>query len=356
MRARGAVIVSLMSCLSLTAPVAAAEAAAAPEAKEKPGAVAKIRRDAEALGPVVGSALAKEFLNRTAALAEVAPRTIFHDADKTAYYSEKEASDLPEAQRAALASREIDAGFYYNTRYGSPLAYARPLDLVAASGIDTLKGRKVLDFGYGTIGHLKLMAAMGAEVVGVEVDPMLRAIYSWPEDQDQVRLHHGRFPADADVTTAIGSNYDLFLSKNVLKRGYLKPEKPVDPKRLVHLGVGEKEFVEAMAKILKPGGLAVIYNLHPPQNPPEKPYIPWADGRCPFDRDLLERAGFEVLHFDTDDSAPARRMAHALGWDQGDGAMDLETGLFATYTILRKPARDTDTAPGSGKDPAQPQR
>ena len=37
-----------------------------------------------------------------------------------------------------------------------------------------------------------------------------------------------------------------------------------------------------------------------------------------------------------------RRYGAALRWDEGDGAMDLETGLFARYTVLRRPA-----APGT---------
>ena len=72
--------------------------------------------------------------------------------------------------------------------------------------------------------------------------------------------------------------------------------------------------------------------------PPGKPYIPWADGRSPFPRAMLDSAGFQVLEFDAEDSPEARRMGHALGWDDPDGAkMDLEHDLFATYTLLRRP-------------------
>jgi len=43
--------------------------------------------------------------------------------------------------------------------------------------------------------------------------------------------------------------------------------------------------------------------------------------------------------FDRDDSPAARAMGHALGWDAGPGAMDLEHDLFATWSLFEKPAR-----------------
>jgi hypothetical protein len=30
-------------------------------------------------------------------------------------------------------------------------------------------------------------------------------------------------------------------------------------------------------------------------------------------------------------------MGHALGWDQGENAMNLESDLFAQYTLVQKP-------------------
>jgi len=111
---------------------------------------------------------------------------------------------------------------------------------------------------------------------------------------------------------------------------------PVDPKRLVHLGVDDAAFVKHVARILKPGGFAMIYNLHPPQNPADKPYIPWADGRCPFARELWEGAGLRVLAFDVDDSPAVRTMARALGWDKGEQPLDPEKDLFATYTLVTR--------------------
>jgi hypothetical protein len=51
---------------------------------------------------------------------------------------------------------------------------------------------------------------------------------------------------------------------------------------------------------------------------------------------MWERAGFRVVEFDRDDSPAARAMAHALGWDQGEGAMKLEQDLFATWSLFRR--------------------
>jgi hypothetical protein len=44
-----------------------------------------------------------------------------------------------------------------------------------------------------------------------------------------------------------------------------------------------------------------------------------------------------VVAFDRDDTAAARAMGRALGWDRG--GMDLENDLFATWSLFEKPAR-----------------
>jgi SAM-dependent methyltransferase len=315
------------------------------------GVRADLRRQALALLPLVRSEPARAFLQAVPSLPHIEPRTVFHDSTRTRYWTAAEAAALPEPQRGRLVPRSLDEDFYYLTRYGSPLAYARGLDLAAAQGLTALAGRRIADFGYGGIGHLRLLASLGADVVGIEVDSLLRALYAEPGDQGpigasggRITLLTGHFPAEAAIVAAVGGNYDLFLSKNTLKRGYIHPEQPADPRRLVHLGVDDTTFVRNLYRMLAPGGLVVIYNLSPPPNPPGKPYIPWADGRCPFAAGLWESAGFQVLAYDRDDAEAARRMGHALEWDRGDGAMDLEHGLFAHYSIFRKPK------PSGGRD------
>jgi hypothetical protein len=272
-----------------------------------------------------------------------------YDSTRTRYWNASEAEALPAMVRDSMLSRTLDESFYYSTRYGSPLAYVRPFDLLARAGFADVAGKKIVDFGYGTIGHLRLLASLGAEVVGVEVDPLLRALYSHPDDQGAVkgnggktgsiRLVHGRFPAEAGVNAAVGRGVDLFISKNTLKNGYIHPAEKVDPRRLVHLGVDDSTYVATLFAILAPGGRAMIYNLCPAPAPPGRPYIPWADGRCPFPVEMWLSAGFKVIEFDKDDSETARKMGHALGWDQGPSPMDLEKDLFASYTLVEKPKR-----------------
>lgn len=220
--------------------------------------------------------------------------------------------------------------------------------MLAEHGLSSLEGVKLVDFGYGYIGHLRMFALLGADATGIEVDPLLPALYSAPGDtgvitsrsgrQGRLRLLDGRFPADAAVTRKVGTGYDLFLSKNVLKKGYVHPSQPVDPKRTLQLGVDDETYVRAVWNLLKPGGRAILYNLYPAQNPAGQEFIPWAEGTTPFSKAAWEHVGFTVLAFDLDDSAKIREMAQLLAWDRGEDAMDLQT-LFAVYTLVEKPER-----------------
>ena len=306
-----------------------------------------LRAEADALEPLVTSRIARDFLKGTSQLPAIAPRRLFfHEVRKT-YLSETGAGSLTAEERRALKPIIVDESFYYTTKYGSPLAYARPLDLLGHSGVEDITGWRILDFGYGTIGHLRLLAGLGAEVTGVDVDPMLHALYSAPGDQGPVknrsgrdgrlRLIHGRFPADAAVQAAVGGSYDLIISKNTLKRGYVHPERPVDSRRLLGLDVDDARFVRAFFDALKPGGRVMIYNISPAPSAPGQPYKSWADGRCPFPKQVWESAGLRVVAFDRDDSEAIRRVAHALGWDQGESPIDLKTDLFAQYSLMEKP-------------------
>ena len=69
-----------------------------------------------------------------------------------------------------------------------------------------------------------------------------------------MKLVHGRFPADPKVVAAVGGGYDLFLSKNTLKRGFVHPDRPAKPETQLQLGVSDDDFVEAVSATLKPGG------------------------------------------------------------------------------------------------------
>lgn len=330
----------LVMAVSLCAPAAAA-------VPDSTSPVVELRAEATALRPLFRSPLVRAFLDGTALLPEVETRTVYCDSARTRCWTESEATDLPDTLRAGLVTRALDPRFYYVTRYGSPLAYSRPLEILARAGLRDARGKRIADFGYGTIGHLRLLAELGADVHGIEVDPLLRALYSpdtgsiagAPGRSGTLALHHGQWPAEPALAAEVGAGYDLFISKNTLKHGCIHPAEAVSPRMLVHLGVDDSTYVAALARAVKSGGLVLIYNLCPAPAPAGKPYIPWADGRCPFAGALVERAGFEVLAFDRDDSKAARAMGHALGWDQGEQPMDLEHDLFAIYTLLKRRSR-----------------
>lgn len=319
--------------------------------------VADLAEEAGAMRTMVQTAAVESWLEAAEILPEIQPRTIYSDRNAGVAYTPEQYAKLPEAQKAGASEMTIDERFYYYTRYGTPIAYARPLDLVVQTikrpGSDELARWRILDYGYGGIGHLRMLASLGADVVGVEVDPILQAMYADPADTGEIEnpnarrrgrgghltLVHGRWPGEADAHKAVGEGFDLIISKNVLKRGYIHPEQEVDKRMLVDMGVDDAAFIEALFNALRPGGLVMIYNLSPAQSPAGQAYKPWADGRCPFERADLEKAGFRVIEFDKDDSEAAREMGSRLGWDAGDRPMDLQNDLFAHYTLLERPLR-----------------
>ena len=311
--------------------------------------VAEIRVQAEKVRPLVETDAVRAFLDAAKYLPTVESRAIYRDRAVNEAFTEEEFAHLAEERRAACERNVYDAEFYYYTGYGTPLLYARALDVAAArGGIDSFAGKRVFDFGYGAIGHLRLLATLGADAVGAEVQPVFRALYSFPGDQGEVqaehggigrvKLVHGRWPGDKTVREAVGGGFDLIVSKNVLKRGYVHPEREADPRQLIDLGVDDAAFVKALYEALSPGGLIMIYNFSPAQAQEDQAYIPWADGRCPFDRSLLKRAGFEIIAFDETDHEAAYDFWFALDLTAGASRDELAKNLFAHYTLLRKPA------------------
>jgi SAM-dependent methyltransferase len=148
----------------------------------------------------------------------------------------------------------------------------------------------------------------------------------------KLRLVHGSWPANPQTSAEVGGGYDLVLSKNTLKKGYVRPAQEVDPRMLVDLGVTPPQFLAEVARALKPGGIFAIYNLCPA--PKADRYIPWAYGESPFTREEYEAAGFELLAFDVDDRAQIQELGWALKWDEQ--GQDVENDLFAWYTVARK--------------------
>ncbi len=307
--------------------------------------VEQIAKDAAAMQPLVKSAVGKQLLGAYSTLpAIVAPRVAYFNRAKRDALTEAEFTSQGLDTTSGYLRRELGEQFYYFTMYGSPVAFARALDLVGQAGLNSLEKAKICEFGFGSIGQLKAMAALGADVHGIEVEPLLRVLYSHPSDTGvvptakntpgRVNLHFGFFPTDMAINQALGSGYDLFVSKNTLKKGYVHPEMEVDPKMLVHLGVDDSTFVKRVYDLLKPGGYFLIYNLHPKYTPPTaEKYIPWSDGRSPFEKALYEKIGFKVIAFDLNDTEFAHEMAKAFGWDE---SMDLANDLFGMYTLVQK--------------------
>jgi len=316
----------------------------------------RLADEAEDLQPLAQSPLARRFLDATRALPPVSSRIVYVNEVTREYFSAAGKSSLPAAAQKKLAEVQLDEYRYYYTKYGSPLAYLRPLELAATNGIGDVAGKRILDFGYGGIGHLRLLASLGAHVTGADPDSYLNALYSAGRDQGAVppaggirrgqsgtiTLAYGHWPKDPKMVERVGKEYDLILSKNTLKKGYIKPERKIDKRQQIDLGVSDENFLKAIHKTLNPGGMLIIYNLYP--KPPEgkSAYNPQADARSPYTREQYEKAGFQVLAFDAEDHAMARRVGRALKWDRnekGEVTSDLDTSLFAMFTIVARPVR-----------------
>lgn len=326
-------------------------AAAAAQPGRDADPVESIQREARAVRPLVEHDATRKFLDASADLPRPGPRVIYYNRVTRDALTEGEAleRDVARIEREGYERTELSERYFYYTRYGSPIAYARALDLAVAHGVKTFDGAKILDFGYGGIGHLRMLASLGAHAVGVDVDPVLDALYSTdPADtgvipradvaddgpNGSLGVHSGQFPKDRTLASAIGDGYSLVISKNVLKRGYIHPDRePASPNMLIDLGVDDAAFLRGVRNALAPGGLLVIYNLYPKQSGPDEPYKPWADGRCPFDKDELEAEGFEVIEYNRDDTEAARMMGARLGWG---AQMNFAEDLFGMYTIARR--------------------
>lgn len=340
---------SLLTTAFLCLPIANGQ-----ESEPQPSTLESVRADAVRLQGMVSSELALKFLAASEALPVIeGQRVVYWNRSTRKAHSAAQAEQVPAAELEGFRRLELDESFYYHTLYGTPMAYSRVLDLVAEQGFETAQERRILDFGYGNAAHLRLLASLGAHAVGVDVDELLGAYYCEAGDTGAIarakvagagepgslRLVTGQFPATEAIVKQVGGNFDLVLSKNVLKLGYIHPEREPEPAAHIDLGVDDAAFLAAVHGSLKPGGLFAIYNIYPAQVAPEDGYLAWATGDCPWPRELVERADFEVLAFNVNDDRQVREMGQRLGWDGPPQNMDLENSLFATYTILRRKKR-----------------
>lgn len=328
---------------------APAKAPEAPKPPENVRVVAEISTAAKSVLPLMTTDAGRDFVRAADALPPREIRTVYRDRERGLAVPEAEWKKLAPDEQAKFKPRAMDERMYYYTGYGSPLTYARMLDLLGTHGVTSWKGKRVLDFGNAAIGHLRMLASLGADAQGVDVEPLWASMYTQPDDQGEVpaaatsagapgnvNVHVGRWPAEKKVADAIGGGYDIFLSKNTLKYGYIHPRRETEKRFLVDLGVDDAAFLKAVHDALKPGGLAIIYNISPAQAPADKPYIPWADGEFPFARDLTENAGFEILAWNVIDDEICHKLWPYIAGDTKSTPEQLKATIFTHYTILRK--------------------
>ncbi|MFM9873482.1 MAG: hypothetical protein ACKVQS_08465 [Fimbriimonadaceae bacterium] len=301
----------------------------------------RLQQEAVIVRGLVKSDLSKSFLDSATKLKPIERRILWQNPETKKIFTDAEFQLLSKSNREGYEAHEYDESFYFNTAYGSPTIYELPFEQAAKFGFTDWRGKKVVDFGYGMIGQLQMMAHAGAQVHGIDVLPIFSKLYSWPGDTGamgtgSVSIHTGQWPADRKLIDSVGRGIDLFVAKNVLKMGYIHPKRKANPNQLVDLGVSDQVFLKSLAGVMKPGGLVVIYNLSPAQAPVDKPYLPWADGEYPFDWGITKLAGFEILARDVKDDAAARALFLALGYDNGSGMEGLELDLFTHVTVLRK--------------------
>ncbi|NNF05302.1 MAG: hypothetical protein HKN21_00945 [Candidatus Eisenbacteria bacterium] len=313
----------------------------APVAEVPQGPVTdKLKAEAQELRGLFTTELSQSFLEATNFLPEPSARTIMYNKAERKAYTLAQTATMNPHDLHGYEEEVLEPTFYYNTKYGTPLAFCRVVEILGSHGIEKFDGKKIADFGFGSIGQLRLMASLGAEAYGIDVDEMLETLYSEPGDTGKIQgkgksgsveLLIGQYPAEQALVDRLGNGVDVFVSKNTLKNGYINPAEEVDPRLLIDLGVENEAFLEHVHSALRKDGLFLIYNLSPPQK--KDRYIPWADGRSPFTKEQFEAAGFEVVVFDENDDQTARAMGKALGWD---ASMNLNTDLFALYTLVRK--------------------
>lgn len=363
-----------LSILALGACVSCAEGAASVSAggalSTGAGAGQAVRRlvgEAHAVQGLSPSSWSAQLAAATAQLPTIGPRRLYHTSDGTRTYTEVELAPLPKAARANFLPETVDEQAYYYGPLGSPLFYMRLLDIVSANVRANLQGRRILEWNYSSIGPLKLLAAQGAQTVGISPSPRLRALYSFPGDQGElavvdrevrgrVTLLSGTFPADPAARAAVGGGYDVIIARNLLLRGYIHPSAAEDttlpgaraasPPAL-DLGVSDEEFLRYMLEALKPGGRLLVYNLCAPPPPSTVAYDPHSDCRNPFPQALWQAMGFRVRDYDRSDTTALRDLVRALAPDplttpptvpSRIGSARLNPGdLYATYTLVERP-------------------
>ncbi|MFG0256962.1 MAG: hypothetical protein ACF8GE_03575 [Phycisphaerales bacterium JB043] len=311
-----------------------------------------LAEQAQTLVPSAETDLGRAFLASTGDLPPMAEeRLVYYQRSTRSAITPEAYEALGEEDREGYQELVISEQLYYSF-LSPPMAYLRAIDLASQAGLESVDGARIADFGFGNVGQLRMLASLGAHVVGIEIPDMLEAMYrklsdqglvqrsseAGPGEPGSVTLVFGQYPTTDEIISAVGSDLALFMSKNTLKKGYIHPEQEVNPRMLVHLGVSDEVYAQTVYDALAPGGLFLIYNLYPkPSTEPDAPYRPWASGECPFEKDMLTSIGFEIVRWNEDDSPKARAMGVTLGWQGEMTDEEFEHNFNAMVTILRKP-------------------
>lgn len=299
--------------------------------------------DAEQLRVIYTSPQSRSMLDQIEHLPVCEPVTVHAAWRPNRGYTATQYESLDASEQEGLRQLDLEPADQYTTFYGTPLVYARILDLLHkhAPGF-AVQDARIMDLGYGQLGQLRLWAQMGADVTGVEIDPILTAIFTdsnavgdldeSPATPGSVTLIEGSWPNDETTRKQVGDRYDLLVSRNLLKRGYVKPAQ-LNPKFPPPVGweMTDAEMLKHVHDLLAPGGIVVIESLGPKPDPQK----PWSDISNPWSEQAWIDSGFEVLAHDQDESDYARTMGAALGWDD---QMNLETDIFGVYSVYRKQA------------------
>ena len=155
----------------LLAAVAASDPAAASQPSELPAEARKLR-------PLAHSELGRAFLKAAESTPPYAPRTVYRRGKAREWLGAAAFGKLTAADRAAWTPVTIDEDTYQGLFYGSPLAYLLPLERLGGAGFGMLRDKRVIDFGHGGIGQLRLFAELGAQAVGIDVDPLQPVLYA----------------------------------------------------------------------------------------------------------------------------------------------------------------------------------
>lgn len=329
---------ALVGCRRRDRAVSVAEAG---ETRPPASPLADLLRDSSALRSLAISGMAHEMLDQVEHLPILPPRTLYVGVRPDRAVDLETYDRLSDVDRRGLERLDVDSSRYYTTFYGSPLVYARILDLAAEAwgktgGPSSLRNLRIVDLGYGQLGQVRLWAQMGASVTGVDVNPILTSLYRGSAALGPVgltgslRLLECAWPNTGDCRELVGEGYDLFVSRNLLKNGYVnaqevRPDLPVP----VAWGMSGEEATTRIFELLRPGGLAIIYSIGPTPDP----RIPMSDIGNPWPRSAWEAAGFDVLDLDADETLVARAYGQALRWDR---QMNLQ-GLFGVRSVFYRP-------------------